>query len=345
MSSPWDRQARHAPGGLGRTLTVGTATATRPVRVLVTGATGFLGRWVTEGFSALGDHVTTFSGRALGAASTKTGRALRRAAAEVDAVCHLAAATPLQLGRRDDLAYARCNVDATHLLLDAVAATSGCRVVFASTAMVGGLSEAATRRQSDRVTYAESKLVAEDLVERYSGQAGSGVSLRFNALGGPRTPPDRGVVAAALRAAHEDRPFDLYGSGSSGRDYLHVLDAARAVISAARRPVDGYQAIEIGSGQLSTTDAVLAAVEHATGRRVRRRHLPERADVDERPACDLRPARAMLDWTPHRSRLATLVSDQWAEQQEPGGFSARLRWALDTSGRPLTTIAPPRAGG
>ncbi|MGW0505697.1 NAD-dependent epimerase/dehydratase family protein [Micromonospora sp. NPDC003241] len=334
------RGALRTPDGLGRVPAVQAEAAARPVRVLVTGATGVLGRWVAEGFAALGDHVTTFPGRELGVAGAGTGRALRRAVAEVDAVCHLAAATPLQPGRRTDLTYARCNVDATRLLLDAVAATSGCRVVFASTAMVNGLGPADTRRHSDRAAYAESKLIAEGLVEAY----GWGVSLRFNALGGPRTPTDRGIVAAALRAADENRPFDVYGDGSSGRDYLHVLDAARAVVCAARRPVAGYRAVEIGSGRLSTIDAVIAAVERVTRRRVPRRHLPVRADVDDRPACDLGPARAVLDWTPHRSDLATLVGDQWAEQREPGTFSAGLRWTLDPSGRPLTVVAP-RAGG
>ncbi|QKW14633.1 NAD(P)-dependent oxidoreductase [Verrucosispora sp. NA02020] len=328
---------RRAPEAPGRVPAV-AAGPTRPVRVLVTGATGFLGRWVTEAFAALGDHVTTFPGRELGMAAAGPGRALRRAVAEVDAVCHLAAVTPLQPGPRAARTYARCNVDATRLLLDAVAGTSRCRVVFASTAMVAGLGP--TGRHSDRVAYAESKRAAEELVERY----GFGVSLRLNALGGPRTPTDRGIVAAALRAAAEDRPFDVYGDGSSGRDYLHVLDAARAVVCAARRPVAGYQAVEIGSGRLSTIDAVLTTVERVTRRRVQRRHLPERADVDDRPACDLRPARAVLDWSPRRSALATLVGDQWAEQQEPGSFSACLRWALDPSGRPLTVVTP-RAGG
>jgi nucleoside-diphosphate-sugar epimerase len=308
--------------------------------VLLTGATGFLGGWVADGFRALGDHVTTFSGRQLAEPSAGTARALRMATAEVDVVCHLAAATPIQPGPPSRSSYMRGNIDATRLLLDAVAATSRCPVVFASTALINGLGGAGGRPASGRVAYAESKLAAEQLVERYSAQAGSGVSLRFNALGGPRIQPGRGVVTAALRAAQENRPFPVYGRAPSGRDYLHVLDAARAVISAARRPVPRYQAIEIGSGRLATIDAVVAAAEHVTQRRVARRYLPERSDVDERPACDLDPAREALGWTPIRSQLAAIVGDQWAEQQAPGTFAARLVWDLDASGRPLTIISP-----
>ncbi|WP_165945573.1 NAD(P)-dependent oxidoreductase [Micromonospora sp. KC606] len=308
--------------------------------MLLTGATGYLGRWVAEGFAALGDDVTTFSGRQLAEPSVETARVLREATAKADVVCHLAAATPLQPGPPNGAAYAQGIVDATHLLLDAAAATSRCHVVFASTAMITGLNGARTRSESERVAYAESKLVAEQLVERYSAQASPAISLRLNTLSGPRIQPDRGVVAAALRAAHESRPFPVYGRGSSGRDYLHVLDAARAVISAARRPTARYQAIEIGSGQLATIEAIVAAVERVTRRRVLRRYLPDRADVDERPACDLRPAREALGWTPTRSQLATIVSDQWAEQQAPGTFAARLVWDLDASGRPLTIIPP-----
>jgi UDP-glucose 4-epimerase len=310
------------------------------MRVLLTGASGFLGGWVAEGLAALGDHVTTFSGRRLAEPAAGTARAVRKATAKVDVVCHLAAATPLQPGLPSGAAYGQGNVNATHLLLDAVAATSRCHVVFASTAMITGLSGARTRSDSARVAYAESKMVAEQLVERYCGQAGSGVSLRFNTLGGPRNQPDRGVIAAALRAAHERRPFPVYGSGSSGRDYLHVLDAARAVISAARRPTARYQSVEIGSGQLATIEDIVVAAERVTGGRVLRRYLPHRSDVDERPACDLRPARQALGWTPTRSQLAMIVSDQWVEQQAPRTFAARHMWDLDAPGRPLTMIPP-----
>ena len=326
------------PGGGARARTLESAPAERPLRVLLTGATGYLGGWVAEGFSALGDHVTTFSGRQLAEPSAETARALRAATAKVDVVCHLAASTPLQPGPPGGLAYGQGNVDATRRLLDAVAATSRCHVVFGSSALITGLSGAGTG--SERAAYAESKLVAERLVEWYSAHAGSGVSLRFNTLGGPRIQPGRGVVDAALRAAHECLPFPVYGSGSAGRDYLHVLDAARAVICAARRPIARYQAVEIGSGRLATVEAVVATAERVTRRRVRRRYLPDRADVDERPACDLRPARETLGWTPTRSQVATIVSDQWAEQQAPGTFAARLRWDLDASGLPRTSVLP-----
>lgn len=314
------------------------STPKRPLRVLLTGATGFLGGWVAEGFTALGDHVTTVSGRRL--ADPAAAAALREVTAAVDVVCHLAAVTPIQPGPPSGSAYARGNVDPTRHLLDAVATTSRCRVVFASTAMVTGLGGSRTRPESARVAYAESKLVAEQLVERYSTHAGPGVSLRLNTLGGPRIQPGRGVVTAALRAAEEGRPFPVYGRGAAGRDYLHVLDAARAVICAAHRPTTHYRAVEIGSGRLATIEAIVAAAERVTRRPVLRQYLPERPDVDERPACDPRPAREAFGWTPTRSRVATIVGDQWAEQQAPGAFAARLRWDLDASGRALTIIRP-----
>ncbi|MFE0023800.1 NAD-dependent epimerase/dehydratase family protein [Amycolatopsis sp. NPDC059021] len=327
-------------GGDARTFTIDAGPTARPVRVLLTGATGFLGSWVAEGFAALGDHVTTFSGRLLAEPSAGTARALRTATTEADVVCHLAAATPTQPGPPGDLAYAHSNVRATRLLLDAVAATSRCHIVFASTALITGLGEAWTRPASKRVAYAESKLDAEHLVEQYSSHADSGISLRFHALCGPRSQPDRGVVAAALRAAHENLPFPIYGKGTSSRDYLHVLDAACATISAAHQPTAHYRAIEIGSGQLNTIEAVVTAAERVTRRRVRRRYLPCRADFDQRTACDLRAAREALGWTPTRSQLTTIVRDQWAEQQTPGTFATQLVWDIDAAGRPSTVILP-----
>ncbi|MFI0469626.1 NAD-dependent epimerase/dehydratase family protein [Saccharopolyspora sp. 5N102] len=316
-----------------------TAGAVPPVRVLLTGATGFLGGWVAEGLNALGDRVTTFTGRELADPSAETTRALRRAVAEVDVVCHLAAATPHQPGPPDGDAYALGNTDTTRLLLDAATATSRCRVVLASTALITGFR--GTTTGSARAAYADSKLRAEQLVERYSSHAGSGVSLRFNSLGGPRMQPNRGIIAAALRAAHEGRPLPVHGSGSSSRDYLHVLDAARAVIAAAHGATGGHQVIEIGSGQLTTVDDIISAVERVTRRRVLRQYLSLRGGIDERPTCDLRQAREALGWTPLRSQLTTIVSDQWAESQTPGTFDARPSWDVEVL-RPAVLTAPHR---
>lgn len=132
---------------------------------------------------------------------------------------------PLPPGLPSRLASVRGNVAATRLLLDAIAATSRCHVVFASSAMITGLGGPKARQDNERVTYAESKPAAGQLAKRYRTQVGSDVSLRLNTLGGPRIQPDCGVVAVALRAAQEQQPIPVYGTVPSGRAYLHVLDS------------------------------------------------------------------------------------------------------------------------
>jgi len=279
------------------------------MRVLLTGATGFLGAWVAAVLASGGVPVTTFPGRLLAAPTRAVERELGRRLAGVDVVCHLAAATPLQPGPPDQATYGPANVGSTRLLLDL--AGPRCHFVLASTAMIRGLPGPPAEAGSDRVVYAESKLAAEDLVAASCRAGGSGKSLRCNALGGPGNDPARGVIAAALRAARDGTAFPVFGGGDAGRDYLHVHDAARAVVAAIHRPTPGFRAVELGSGRLATTEDVLAAAERVTGRPIHRTPLPPRPDVADRPACDLAPAHEALAWAPRRSSLSTIIQDQW----------------------------------
>lgn len=297
------------------------------MRVLLTGATGFLGGWVVAGLTACGVDVATFPGRLLATPDRDVEGALRRSLGDVDVVCHLASATPLQPGPPRRATYTPANVESTRLLLDTAGA--GRHVVLASTAMISGLPAPPDQPDSDRGAYAVSKLAAERVVEAYagSGSGGSGTSLRFNAMGGPGNDPARGVIAAALDAALRGTPFRVLGGGDAGRDYLHVYDAARAVVAAVHHhPADGFQTVEIGSGRLSTTEDVLAAAERVTRRPIRRAPAARRSDVADRPACDLRAAQAVLGWAPVRSDLETIVRDQWAGRSVPGTSVAPFDW-------------------
>lgn len=296
------------------------------MHVLLTGASGFLGGWVAAGLTARGVTVSPFPGRRLLAPTSDVAADLRPILRQVDAICHLAASTTQQPGPPTPDDYATGNVDATRRLLDLLLPRH--HIVFASTATISGLSARQPDTVAgDRVAYAESKLLAERLVAGFTESGGTGVSLRFCALGGAGSDERRGVIAAALNAAQRGTAFPVFGDDSVGREYLNVYDAARAVVAALERPLPKYAALPVGSGQLSTVDDVLAAVEAVTQQTIRRQFLPPRGDVADPPTCDVAATEAALGWRPLRSSLVTIVRDQWTERHSQGLIATQVGWA------------------
>ena len=127
------------------------------MKVLVTGAAGFIGSHAVEAFAAAGHEVVGFDvllpavhpdpvaarariadGVELIRADVRDGAAVRRALAGVDVVCHQAAMVGLGLDLNDAPDYAGCNDLGTAVLLAAVAAQGVGRLVLASSMVVYG---------------------------------------------------------------------------------------------------------------------------------------------------------------------------------------------------------------
>ena len=219
------------------------------MRVLVTGATGFVGYAVAArlcrdghevwGLARSGGRLPDGVGRIVG--DVRDDAAVRAAFAHrFDAVCHLAALVRVRDSRADPVGYWRTNVGGTLAVLEALAAQEGppARLVVASTCAVYG-EQGAVPITEDAPTqpthpYGASKLAADRAVADLADTGVIGaVSLRaFNVAGGLPGHADRdetrlvpkAVAVARGRAAE----LTVNGDGSVVRDYLHVADMADA---------------------------------------------------------------------------------------------------------------------
>jgi nucleoside-diphosphate-sugar epimerase len=297
------------------------------VRVLVTGATGYLGSAVVPAFAAAGHDPVAFVrdpdaapsratdvrvGDLLDAASI--GSALRG----VDAVCHLGGLTRARDSWQDPLRYFEVNTGGTVALMQAMAAAGVLHLVFASTGSVYGTPQRQPMAEDLPLEpphpYAGSKAAAESAIgwQARSGGLGASVLRLFNVAGGRDPDPTR-IIPRVLAVAAGDSPhLKVNGDGSAVRDFLHIADAADAFVAAIdRRPPPGtVRPYNIGSGRGSTMLDVVAATERVTGRPVPLVHMPA-ADEPQTLACDPTRAMAELGWKPRRSDLDAIVADAW----------------------------------
>jgi UDP-glucose 4-epimerase len=261
------------------------------VKVVVTGAAGFIGSHLAERLLADGHEVTgvdCFTDYYARPTKEKNLERLRDHAAfrlaEVrlqDAdlapivdgaghVYHLAAQAGVRAswGREFSL-YTDHNVLATQRILEAAVERGAPRVVYASSSSVYGDAPALPLREDGPCVpvspYGVTKLAAEHLARLYHRNHGlPTVSLRFFTVYGPRQRPDM-AFHRFLTAARDGGPITVYGDGLQTRDFTYVDDivAAVRVAGLSGRPGSVYN---VGGGERIALNDVLRLVERITGR-------------------------------------------------------------------------------
>jgi nucleoside-diphosphate-sugar epimerase len=296
------------------------------VRVLVTGAAGYVGGAVVRALLAAGyDPVAMTHRVGVGVPDGVEQRTadlldpgqVRAAVQGVDAVCHLAALTRARDSWDAPLDYYSVNVTGTLHLLGAMGEASVGTLVFASTASIYGTPEQQPMAESlpdnPPHPYAGSKAAAESITAWEARRAGlSAMVLRlFNAAGG-RDPDSTRIVPRVIASAADGTAFAVNGDGSAVRDYMHVDDAAAAFVAALKNPVapGTTRTFNIGSGVATSVMDVIGAAERATGRRIEVEHRPSAAEPREL-VCQPARARAELDWRARRSDLDAILADAW----------------------------------
>jgi nucleoside-diphosphate-sugar epimerase len=267
------------------------------MRILVTGAAGFIGSRLSEKLLALGhevagiDCLTDYYSPEIkrqnieNALQDSRFRFLEQDLLEADLpailtdcdiVLHQAAQAGVRSSWGSDFqTYTDNNILATQRLLEAAKELPIKRFVFASSSSVYGDARRIPVSEEEPPhpisPYGVTKLAAENLCRLYNASFGvPTVMLRYFTVFGPRQRPDM-AFHKFIRAMLRDEPIQIFGNGEQTRDFTFIDDAVNANMLAMEKGREG-SIYNIGGGARISLNLTIDLLEKIIGKKAIRNH-------------------------------------------------------------------------
>ena len=325
------------------------------MNVLITGGAGYIGSVVVEETLRFGHRTIVYDNLVKGhremvdpSAKFVEGDLLDRPLLEktfvendIEAVIHMAAYSLVGESVSEPSKYYMNNVLAGISLLDAMRDSGVSKIVFSSTAAVYGEPEKQPIEEGDRTAptnpYGDTKLAFEHALKAYERAYGIRfVSLRyFNAAGasercGELHEPETHLIPIVLQTATGEREaVEIYGNdyptrdGTCIRDYIHVIDLARAHVKAIDMLDEKSGIFNLGcGGEGYSVKEVIETAEKITGKKIPTR-ISDRRPGD--PAVLIASSdriRSELGWQPEFQDLGLIIESAWRWMQRNAAANA-----------------------
>ena len=290
------------------------------MKIVVTGAAGFIGSTLAEALVAAGHDVIGLDAfidyyprpmkeanlAGLSGASGFRFEELDLRTAELDrwldgadAVIHEAAMAGLMRSWTDLELYASCNIIATNRLIEAAMRTGIRRFVLASTSSVYGREAVGDEDNplEPSSPYGITKLAAEKLVLAHAATSGfPGTIIRYFSIYGPRQRPDM-AYHRFIEAMLDGKPITVFGDGEQTRSNTYVDDAVRGTMLALERGAVGG-IYNIGGGKTVTLNEAIGLIAGHLGVEPVIEREPARPGDQRHTSADIGRARAALGYEP-----------------------------------------------
>jgi UDP-glucose 4-epimerase len=312
------------------------------MRVVVTGGAGYIGSVVSEQLVSDGHEVVVYDNLSKGHRDAVVSGArfvegdlhdaekLRETLNGINAVIHMAAFSLVGESIEAPSKYYDNNVVAGLVLLDAMRDCGVKRIVFSSTAATYGEPEAQPILESAPTSptnpYGESKLAYERAMHWYERAYGLRyASLRyFNAAGaseqcGEDHDPETHIIPITLQVAAGKRSHvEIYGDdyptedGTCVRDYIHVIDLARAHILALDVLNERSAIYNLGcGGDGYSVREVIDTARRVTGKDIPVRMGPRRPGDPAVLIASSDKIKSELGWQPQFQDLGVIIESAW----------------------------------
>jgi dTDP-glucose 4,6-dehydratase len=299
------------------------------VRVLVTGAAGFIGSHFVRRLVSARDVVVvldklTYSGNRANLVGVEhefhrgdicDADAVARAAEGVDAIVNFAAETHVDRSILEAADFIQTDIAGTQVLLE-LARRESVRLVHVSTDEVYGDLEGGGRSKEDdplrpSSPYSASKAGGDLQVLAYVRTFGVDACITRGAnTYGPRQYPEK-LLPLFITNALDGQMLPVYGDGKQVREWLHAEDHAAAIDLVLRRGESG-QIYNVGGEERENLDVTHRILELTGKDESLIRHVEDRPGHDRRYALDDSRLRS-LGWSPRNSFV-------------DGGLAATVEW-------------------
>ena len=258
--------------------------------VLVTGASGFIGRHVTAYLLKRGFYILTTDVRGAdlnGDLCDKVFVLDVLARSRFDAVVHLAAITDIKTSLQDPYQTYLVNDFGTLNLLEAASKRGAERFIYASSANVYGLPLELPVRESTpfnpRTPYDYSKVIGEYLVRSYAATK----KIKITILRSWKVFGEYERLTAAIpnfiKCCLKGEPIPLYNGGADTTDPYYVENFARVVESCLLREEAVGEVFNVGSGVERSIKEVAEEIKRLTNSDSQLLILPPRTEAEKEP--------------------------------------------------------------
>ncbi|MBD80085.1 MAG: epimerase [Crocinitomicaceae bacterium] len=301
------------------------------MRILLTGAAGFIGSHLSERLLRLGhevigiDNFDPFYDRSIkeeNLSISKKSNSFRffeldfatdvlelTNLPEFDILIHLGAKAGVRPSIADPKAYIEANYTGTLNLLELLKTRGIKKMVFASSSSVYGnclnipfteteaLDQpispyAFTKRGCEMMNYTYHHLENIDIV-----------NLRFFTVYGPRQRPDL-AIHKFIKKILNDEPIQMFGDGSTARDYTFIQDIVSGIVSSMDYILENdncFEIVNIGNNQPVKLKDLIVAIENTLGKQAVIEQQPmQPGDVDITFA-NIAKAQKLLNYQPTTS--------------------------------------------
>ena len=284
------------------------------MRILVLGATGFLGGLVARRLVREGHEVVCLArGASVESpdpsiryvqATLDDADAIAEHAVDADYLLHFAWDTTPGTSKGQPTIETVNNLLPTFRLIEQLQSISKCQLVFISSAgAVYDESGTTVANESSALNpksyYGAGKLAAEMFLRAFCSQTGVPVVIArpTNVYGpGQRVKRQFAIVPTLMQAVRNGSRFTIWGSGDAQRDYLYSEDFAEFFVSLTERQWLGFNVFNLSSNRSCSVIELCRLVEKVSGKELALEYLPDRGVDLQGIEIDSSLAKAELGW-------------------------------------------------
>ena len=222
---------------------------------------------------------------------------------EFDVIVHLAARAGVRPSLKEPMLYVETNINGTANLLELARQFKVRQFVFGSSSSVYGINSKIPFAENDPIfnpisPYAATKAAGELLCHTYSHLYDiRTVCLRFFTVYGARQRPDL-AIHKFTKLITEGKPIQVFGDGSTRRDYTYIDDIVQGVRAAIDYKDSMHEIFNLGESETTDLSRLIELIEEGLGKKAVIDRQPMQPGDVPLTYADISKARKMLGYSP-----------------------------------------------